>query len=108
MPSTSTRVKTLKLRNINGTSGNTCSCGSWLEHWKNFSGQPPPIFCPAERCIEKPEVGAHVQKDNSPDDGWYIVPLCKTHSAETDESLTISDSVNLVSANVGRTCEKER
>jgi hypothetical protein len=24
--------------NINGTSDNTCKCGSWLAHWKNYSG----------------------------------------------------------------------
>jgi hypothetical protein len=96
----------MKLKNINWTDNTTCSCGSWLEYWKKFSGQTLPVFCPEEKCIQMSEVGAHVQKANSNDESWYIVPLCKTHNGETGKSLTISDSVNLVSANVGRTCGK--
>jgi hypothetical protein len=94
----------MKLKNINGTSDTNCSCGSWLSHWKKFSGQTLPVFCPEEKCIQMSEVGAHVQKANSLDESWYIVPLCKTHNAGTGGSLTISDSVNLVSANVSITC----
>ena len=39
----------MKVTNINGTSDNTCSCGSWLKHWEKFNsiGQKNPIFCPA-------------------------------------------------------------
>ncbi len=94
----------MKVNNINGTSQNSCSCGSWLQHWKNFSGQSVPAYCPEQKCHERPEVGAHVQKDGSSDTSWYIVPLCKTHNAETGKSLTVSDSITLVSANVSRTC----
>lgn len=65
----------MKVKNINGTSDNECTCGSWLEHWKKFSGQPVPILCPEERCNIKPEVGAFVQKDSATDNSWYIVPL---------------------------------
>lgn len=96
----------MKIININGTSDKTCSCGSWLDHWKNFSGQSVPTYCPESSCTQKPEVGAHVQKDSSSDKSWYIVPLCKTHNGETNKSLTISDNINLVSANVSETCEK--
>lgn len=94
----------MKVKNINGTSQNTCKCGSWLDHWKNFSGQTLPSYCPEERCLGKPEVGAHVQKDNSSDASWYIIPLCKSCNAKTGQTLTISDSMTLVSANVSRTC----
>ncbi len=107
MQSAGTQEKFVKLKNVNGTVDNVCKCGGWLEHWKRFSGQSIPPFCPTEGCIQRAEVGAHVQKDNSPDDGWYIVPLCKTHNAETGKSLTISDSVTLVSANTGSTCGKK-
>ena len=96
----------MKVKNINGTRDNTCKCGSWLDHWKTFSGQSVPTYCPEEKCTQKPEVGAHVQKDSSTDDSWYIIPLCKTHNGETGESLTVSDSVTLVSANVSKTCGK--
>ena len=93
-----------KVKNINGTSTRTCKCGSWLQHWENFSGQSLPRYCPEVGCIEKPAVGAHVQKDSATDRSWYIVPLCKTHNAKTRESLYISDSIELVSANVSETC----
>ncbi len=94
----------MKVKNINGTSGNTCKCGSWLNHWMNFSQQSPPPFCPEEWCIGKPELGAHVQKDNSTDTGWYIVPLCSKHNGQIGQSLTIVDKIALVSAHVTRTC----
>lgn len=93
----------MKVKNINGTSQNTCKCGSWLEHWKNFSGQSY-TYCPVEGCLKKIEVGAHVQKDSTTDRKWYIVPFCKTHNAETGGSLEISDNITLVSANVSETC----
>lgn len=98
------KPNTMKVNNINGTSDKTCKCGSWLDHWKNFSGQSLPTHCPERTCTQKPEVGAHVQKDSSTDKSWYIVPLCKTCNAKTGKSLDISDSIKLVSANVSGTC----
>ncbi|TET21395.1 MAG: hypothetical protein E3J71_09875 [Candidatus Stahlbacteria bacterium] len=96
----------MKVTNINGTSQKTCKCGSWLDHWKNFSEQTLPAYCPEVNCYNKPEVGAHVQKDSSTDKSWYIVPLCKTHNAKKGETITIIDidSIKLVSANVSETC----
>ena len=94
----------MKVKKINGTSDNTCACGSWLEHWKKFSGQSLSQYCSERNCTDRPEVGAHVQKDNSTDTKWYIVPFCKAHNAETGKSLEIMDSVKLVSANVSETC----
>ncbi len=94
----------MKVTNINNTSSNTCQCGSWLDHWKNYSGQSVPTYCPEEKCLSKPEVGAHVQKYGSTDRSWYIVPLCKACNGKTGQTLTISDTVKLVSANVGDTC----
>lgn len=98
----------MKVTNINGTSDNICSCGSWLDHWKKFSKQSLPNYCPEKNCIKKPEVGAHVQKDSVSDKGWYIVPLCKDCNAKTGSSLEISDHIALVSANVSETCGKGR
>lgn len=96
----------MKVKNINGTSANICKCGTWLEHWKKFSNQHLPGSCPVANCTQKPEVGAHVQKDSSTDSSWYIVPFCKAHNAEKGKSLFISDSITLVSANVSITCGK--
>ena len=94
----------MKVNNINGTSQRTCKCGSWLDHWKNYSGQSLPTSCPEKSCTERPEVGAHVQKDSSTDRSWYIVPLCSKHNAQTGKSLELVDSIKLASANVAATC----
>jgi len=96
----------MRVNNINGTSGRTCTCGSWLDHWKYFSGQALPVYCPEVKCTQKPEVGAHVQVGSSTDSNWYIIPLCKKHNEETGKSIDISDYVALVSANVSNTCGK--
>ena len=96
----------MKVRNINGTSSNTCKCGSWLKHWEIFGGQTLPKYCPESSCLQKPEVGAHVQKDSSTDNDWYIIPLCSAHNAEKGKSIVVSDGTILVSANVAATCGK--
>jgi len=94
----------MKVNNINGTSDNSCSCGSWLDHWKNYSRQSLPTYCPEKSCTKKPEVGAHVQKDSSYDKDWYIIPLCSEHNRQTRGSLEVGDSIALVSANTSQTC----
>ena len=96
----------MKVNNINGTSENKCSCGSWLEHWKKYSGQLFPNYCSERSCTKKPEVGAHVQKDNSYDNSWYIIPLCGEHNKQA-KSLDVSDSTVLVSANTSQTCGRK-
>lgn len=96
----------MQVKNINGTSVSSCNCGSWLEHWEKYSGQPPPSSCPVKSCGDIPEVGALVQRDNSTDTKWYIIPLCKTHNGEKGESIEIGDYITLVSANVSETCGK--
>jgi hypothetical protein len=97
----------MKLNNVNGTSDNSCKCGSWLDHWKKFGGGSVPQYCPETKCIQAPEVGAHVQKDSSTDRAWYIIPLCKKHNGETGKSLEVSDYIALVPANVSETCGKK-
>ncbi|MDC6364006.1 MULTISPECIES: hypothetical protein [Flavobacteriaceae] len=93
-----------RIKNINGTSQNKCSCGSWLKHWEKFSGQTT-SFCIEKGCINKDLVGAHVQKANSFDSKWYIIPLCNQHNQSNGE-LEIVDAYKMVSANKGETCEK--
>jgi hypothetical protein len=94
----------MKVNNVNGTAGYSCKCGSWLAHWKKFSGQPLPDYCVQKTCRKKPEVGAHVQKDSAIDKDWYIIPLCTDHNQETGGSLIILDGTVLVPASVSRTC----
>ena len=92
--------------NINGTSDTKCTCGSWLQHWKNFSNQDLPFFCPEKSCIKDDLIGAHVQKANSFDKKWYIVPLCSDHNKSTNKNIVISNKIKLVSANKKETCNK--
>jgi hypothetical protein len=94
----------VRIKNINGTSQTTCVCGSWLQHWKNFSKQSV-TYCPASGCLNTDLVGAHVQRASGSDDKWYIFPLCKAHNVSSGE-LEVSDAYKLVSANKKETCEK--
>jgi hypothetical protein len=94
-----------KIKNINGTSDYSCKCGTWLKHWSNFSKQPTPQYCVEKTCRNTDLLGAHVQKANSSDSNWYIVPLCNSHNKSSGE-LDISDSCTFVSANRKETCEK--
>ena len=95
----------MKVRNIEGTSQNACKCGSWLDHWKKFSGGSSQPGCSVDRCSKTPVVGAHVQKHSSTDKSWYIIPLCTTHNQKSD-ALIVVDSVKFASANVSNTCGK--
>lgn len=93
-----------KVKNINGTSDTNCKCGSWLKHWEKFSGQTTQ-YCTETKCVNTDLVGAHVQKADSADNNWYIIPLCNSHNQSTG-TLEVSDSYKLVSANKKETCEK--
>lgn len=98
----------IKVKNINNTSDNKCFCSSWLDHWKKFSNQALPSFCSEVNCRKSPEVGAHVQKDVSSDNAWYIIPLCKDCNGRKGESIYVMNGTSFVSANVSETCGKSR
>lgn len=93
----------MKIKNINGTSDADCSCGCWLDHWKKFSGQAIPQYCPEKACLNKNLMGAHVQKAEGTDQKWYIYPLCCEHN-KAQGTLEVSDAYKLVSANKADTC----
>lgn len=95
----------MRVRNVNGTSRLDCACGSWLEHWKKFSGATLPQWCCEKNCTNKPTLGAHIQKDSATDKTWYIVPLCDLHNKRTD-ILELIISPAFAPANVGETCHK--
>jgi hypothetical protein len=59
-------------------------------------------------CVEKNEVGAHVQKDGNADQASYILPVCKNHSSQIGQSITVNDYLPLVSTNVSETCGKSQ
>jgi hypothetical protein len=94
----------MTVKNLNGTSENDCSCKTWLNHWVKFSGRKLPGFCIEITCINRPEVGAHVQKDSKTDRSWYIIPICKKHNNKQENFEILSDEGLLVPANVSETC----
>jgi len=98
--------ETMKVKNINGRRQNSCRCGTWLDHWVNICGRPLPEHCAATTCMGKPQLGAHVQKDDVTDIRWHIIPLCVKHSMRA-ASLEIVDTTILVSAHVNETCGKQ-
>ncbi len=79
------------VKNLNGTSNNRVPCGytSWLDFWEKKSGKKArECAC----CYKNAEVGAHVQKANSDDRSWYIVPLCcHCNCISSSEEFTVYD-----------------
>ena len=94
----------MRVKNVSGTSDNTCKCGSWLEHWRKYGGGAIPTYCSEKSCLGKDLVGSHVQKDGSSDSDWYIIPLCSRHN-QKGGSFEVG-TVTFVSAKVGTTCGK--
>ena len=95
-----------KVKTISWTTGKSCNCGSWLEHWENFSGHKA-ILCSAKLCLETQLDGVHVKKMYSTDRARYIIPLCPYHN-NLEELVEISDNITLVSADPKETCEKAK
>src|ERR1700744_3352175 len=96
----------MKVRNVNGRRQHSCICGTWLHHWVKVSGRPIPQHCAYWGCMEKPQLGAHVQVADPDDPRWYIVPVCLKHSVKSS-FMEISDTTILISAYVGDTCARE-
>ncbi|WP_131548438.1 hypothetical protein [Pectobacterium brasiliense] len=96
----------MKIKNLNHTTGKACSCGSWLKHWENVTGQMS-IFCGNGACFNIAEVGGHVKKSGGNDGSHYIVPLCKTcNSSSFTDEFTLRKDYNLASAG-SDSCIKE-
>ncbi len=102
----SRKIFHVKVKNINGTKLFPCACGSLLQHWMNFSHQNLLTLCSEETCVAKPEAGALVQRDDSDDSQWYVVPLCRKHSGMTGQSIAVGDYIALVPAELA--CGGER
>lgn len=88
--------------NKRGTSNRSCSCGSWAQHWVNYSNRTWPPGCSVAGCFGRASVGGHVI--NSLASGEYIVPLCDSCNARSD-TFSLSGGVFCVSANKSETCD---
>ena len=90
-------------KNKSGTGERSCSCGSWKQHWLNFSGESWPPRCSVVGCSNTPTLGAHVF--NTDVDGEKIVPMCDSCNKKT-VPFDLKDGVILVNANKSETCKK--
>jgi hypothetical protein len=98
-----------KVRNINGTSDNECKCeGGWLGHWQKFgNGGKLAEKCSGLSCPNKDLKGAHVQKEDTTDKSWYIIPLCGHHNGLHGKTIAINPDTKFAPANKSLTCERK-
>lgn len=97
----------MQYKNIQKTTGLTCQCISWLDHWMRFTGKRVTPICSVHKCTQLAVVGGHVKACDSENSPWLIMPLCSVHNASHfTECFNVKVAVlrNLVSANVAETC----
>lgn len=90
-------------KNKKGTSGRSCNCGSWKQHWINNSGKSWPSTCSIDGCNNSATLGAHVINSNV--SGEKIVPACDSCN-KLDGEFDLKGGVTVVSANKSESCEK--
>ena len=66
-----------KVQNRNGTEQNEPPVGyeSWIDVWKDRKRNPN-LYCAFQGCERMAIDGSHVNKVETKDEPWYIVPLC--------------------------------
>ena len=83
----------MKVKNIKGTNRYRDPYGheSWIDYWcKHRYKIYVCASCGNGYCHDL--VGAHVQKVNSNDNKWYIVPLCKSCN-QKNEPFNVEDDM---------------
>ena len=90
-------------KNKSGTGIRNCKCGTWKQHWINFSGKEWPESCSVSGCSNKATLGAHVI--NAEVSGERIVPMCASCNSLTGY-FNLKGNITLVRANKSETCEK--
>lgn len=83
-------------KNKVGTGNRICKCGSWKQHWINYSGKVWPATCSVEGCQHIPVLGAHVY--NKDVQGERIVPMCDRCN-KRDKYFSLKNNVACVYAN---------
>ena len=93
------------IRNAVGTSRFEAPKGyqSWLDYWKKHTNKN--AICASSGddccfCATYDLVGAHVQKVNSNDKKWYIVPLCKSCNQKNEPFYVDVDMLVPVPSNM--------
>lgn len=88
------------VKNLRGTSGKVCMCGSWLDHWYNATGSRRST-CSVLGCSGGAEVGAHVLEvttEGGNNRRHWIVPMCN-YCNQSGGLLAIDIRVTPISAN---------
>lgn len=88
-------------KNKTGTSNRTCTCGSWKQHWINYTSKNWPSVCAVEGCNNNATVGAHIYNSNA--EGEWIAPMCESCNKKTGE-FALKNHTALVPANKAKTC----
>lgn len=89
--------------NKNATSNRTCTCGTWKQHWINFSNKEWPKSCSVKGCTNNATLGAHVI--NKTVSGEKIVPMCSSCNSQSYE-FSLKGATGIPSANISKTCGK--
>lgn len=85
------------IRNAVGTSRFEAPKGykSWFDYWLNHTNKSAVCASSGDDCCFNGTydlVGAHVQKVDSQDKNWYIVPLCKSCNKK-DKPFNVDDDM---------------
>jgi len=86
----------MEVENINGIQTGDREGPRLLALWEEQSGQPLPFYCAEARCVCESVEGALVQRANTEDNRWYIVPLCREHGALKGQRIMIMNTMPLV------------
>jgi hypothetical protein len=89
--------------NKSGTSDRSCKCGTWKEHWINFSNKAWPTNCSVKGCTNKATLGAHVI--NASVTGERIIPMCNSCNSLSG-TFSLNGGTGIPSANISKTCGK--
>jgi serine phosphatase RsbU (regulator of sigma subunit) len=87
--------QSVKVINAKNPLENAGADRTWLDHWRQHSGQKTAI-CAVQTCLNWVEIGAQVLRKGADDEAFYVVPLCRRHALEQNLSLDISDKIKLV------------
>lgn len=83
------------VRNADNTGEETCPCGQWIDHFRLHSRRPGKV-CYAADCSNATDlVGAHVIPTSGSAGTVYIVPLCKSCNARTDDFTVVDKYLNV-------------
>lgn len=94
-------VTSTNWKNKSGTADRNCTCGTWRQHWLNYSNRSWPSYCSVLGCSASSTLGAHVYNANVA--GEKIIPMCSPCNGLSSE-FDLKNDVRLVSANKSETC----